>query len=77
MTNGSIILRKDDSLFSPVSVLHYEFYDDPEIIVNSLTGNPGIQCIVGMNFIPFGQSQQPALTDYADSVDTLQFLLQV
>jgi hypothetical protein len=33
-----------------------------------------IQCIVGNDFIPFGNSQCPALSDYADNVNTLEFL---
>lgn len=40
-----------------------------------------IQCIVNQkinpNFIPFGQTQQPSLSDYADGVDTLQFLIEL
>ena len=34
-----------------------------------------LQCIVGKDFIPFGQiSVSLLLHDYADGVDTLQFL---
>jgi hypothetical protein len=37
-----------------------------------------IQCIVSKglieNSVPFGQTQKPALWDYADNVDTIQFL---
>ncbi len=33
-----------------------------------------IQCIVSQGLIPFGQAQHPGLSDYADGVDTLQFL---
>lgn len=34
-----------------------------------------IQCIVGKNHIPFGQSQSPTLNDWADNVNTFEFLL--
>jgi len=34
-----------------------------------------IQCIAGHGAVPFGQAQQPGLADYADGVDTLEFLL--
>jgi hypothetical protein len=42
-------------------------------------GDPGIgapQNVASQNFapLPFGQAQRPSLTDYADGVDTLQFL---
>ena len=33
-----------------------------------------IQCIVGHEYITFGQSQRPAINDYADGVDTMEFL---
>ena len=40
-----------------------------------------IQCVVSNNLIPnsipFGQTQQPKLWDYADNVDTLQFLISL
>jgi hypothetical protein len=42
-----------------------------------LSAEKDIQCITGKNDIPFGQAQQPCLTDYADGVDTLQFLLSL
>jgi hypothetical protein len=34
-----------------------------------------IQCVVSRTDIPFGRAQYPALTDYADGVDTMRFLL--
>jgi hypothetical protein len=74
MNNGSIILTENSSLFSPVSQVHYEFYDDKNLVFNSLKNNQDVQCIVGHQFVPFGKAQQPALSDYADGVDTLQFL---
>jgi len=35
-----------------------------------------IQCITGHNFVPFGKAQGPALWDYADGIDTIEFLLK-
>lgn len=74
MTNGSILLEETPSLFSPISVLHYEYYRQEAAILPSLTGNTDIQCIVGQGHTPFGKAQRPGLDDYADGVDTLQFL---
>jgi hypothetical protein len=125
MSGESILLTEDNSPFSPISVLHYVYYQ-PGVPVAALTGeHPDIQCVVGnaqyfpnqnqanqpspnQNFglntverfdkasslalprsypsfhsgtfgtfassVPFGQAQRPGLTDYADGVDTLQFL---
>jgi hypothetical protein len=76
MTNDCVLLLKNDSPFSPISVLHYAFYtgDSPRIPF----GSPeDLQCVVGRNFLPFGQSQRPKLDDYADGRDTLLFLRQL
>jgi hypothetical protein len=73
MTNDTILLIEEKSLFSPISVLHYSFYEpgkplpEPEAAAD-------IQCIEGQTGVPFGTSQQPSLQDYADGADTLQFL---
>lgn len=77
MTNGAIILHEAGPLFSAISQLHYSFYKNEEEVAGSLKGNEDVQCLVGKNYLPFGQSQQPSLTDYADGVDTLQFLLNL
>ena len=60
--------------FSAVGVLHYRYYDSIETIQNELNSSEDIQCIVGHNNVPFGNSQKPNLADYADGVDTMQFL---
>ncbi|KAI9434908.1 acyl-CoA reductase [Russula earlei] len=74
MTNGSIILTENESLFSPVSQVNYTSYTNKEAITTLLAGNEDVQCIVGHGFLPFGKAQQPSLTDYADGVDTMAFL---
>ncbi len=77
MTNGTILLRKNTSLFSPISQLHYEFYAPSVDPYRQLSAHPDIQCVVGRSALPFGQAQRPALSDYADKADTLQFLLDL
>lgn len=74
MTDETTLLVENEQLFSPISQLNYSFYDDEEEVIKNLKGNNDIQCIVGRD-IPFGQSQIPGLMDYADGVDTMQFLL--
>ncbi len=74
MTNGSILLIEDKSLFSPISQLNYEFYTSEEEVVNSLKDNPELQCITGNNHISLGTAQCPSVNDYADGVDTMSFL---
>lgn len=77
MTNGAILLVENESLFSAISQLHYEYYDGPAAqIAHSLQHNPDIQCVVGEGLLPFGQAQQPGLADFADGIDTMKFLLE-
>jgi hypothetical protein len=77
MTNDSVVLAENESIFSPVSQVNYEYYDSKALLKESLKGNNDIQCIVGKGFIEFGKAQQPSLTDYADGVDTMAFLMNI
>lgn len=75
MTNGTTLLTENEAIFSPPAHIYFSYYQDKEALKNQLAGNPDIQCIVGTGFMPFGKAQQPSITDYADGVDTMQFLL--
>ncbi len=77
MTNESIILYEEENIFSPVSQLNYSFYNDKIALLNDLKKNENIQCIVGEKSISFGTAQKPGLFDYADGIDTMEFLLGV
>ncbi len=75
---GFILLREEaNKLSSPVSVLFYEYFrseDELKKVIEKLKDK--IQCITGRNHLSFGTSQSPALWDYADGIDTLEFLLK-
>jgi hypothetical protein len=73
MSNDSIVLIENESPFSPISQLHYQFYTN-QADVKKKVDETKIQCIVGKGFTPFGMAQQPSLTDFPDGVDTLDFL---
>ncbi|MEO5682513.1 MAG: acyl-CoA reductase [Chitinophagaceae bacterium] len=76
MTNGAILLVENEALFSAISQLHYEFYTGtPDGILTTLQNNPDVQCVVGKGLVDFGQAQNPSLTDFADGLDTMRFLL--
>ena len=77
MTNESIILLESTSAFSPISQLNYEFYADKNSVAEKLKSSDELQCIVGHNYTPFGQAQTPSLTDYADGINTLNFLINL
>jgi hypothetical protein len=75
MTNGSLLLIEDPSVFSPISQLNYEFYSSDEQLKEMLKKNATeIQCIAGQGGLPFGTTQRPAVTDYADGINTIEFL---
>lgn len=77
MSNGSLLFQENKGLFSPISLLHYEYYTDVAAVEKTLIHNTDIQCIIGRKYIPFGKAQKPALDDYADKADTLKFLLNL
>lgn len=79
LENGFLMLKEDTSYASPIASLFYEYYDSSDILKDRLSSDKEqIQCIVANNFIPsevkFGQTQCPGLEDYADGIDTLEFL---
>ena len=77
MANESIILSENENIFSPVSVLHYSFYKDEKSILGQLKNDENVQCVVGKDRITFGEAQKPDLFDYADRIDTMEFLLSL
>ena len=68
------MLVEDVSVFSPISQLNFEYYEDKEELISSLKIRTDLQCIIGNGFLDFGSAQSPSVTDYADGVDTLKFL---
>ncbi len=75
MTNSSTLLIQNNDIFSAISLVNYSYYTDPGEVNEMLARNEDIQCIAGHTKVPFGQAQRPGLLDYADAVDTMQFLL--
>ena len=80
--NGFLMLKEDRRLSSPIATLFYEYYDNvSELKIKLKAISSEIQCIVANGFnskeIKFGSTQSPALKDYADGVDTVDFLLKI
>lgn len=74
MSSGTQLLVEEPAIFSPISQLNYAFYDNADQLAEELRTNEELQCITGKGFLPFGQAQRPSITDYADGMDTMQFL---
>ena len=82
LENGFLMLKEDKSFSSPIATLFYERYESLESLKNKLLEkSEQIQCSVSNDFskdeIKFGETQKPALNDYADGIDTISFLLKI
>jgi hypothetical protein len=81
--NGFLLIRQDRSLISPISVIHYESYKSIGEVKQSLElAEDQVQCVISCsqeleNAILPGRSQHPDLWDYADGVDTMDFLVKL
>ena len=79
--NGFLLLQENENIASPIGVVYYEFYSELIDIETKLKlESENIQCIVGSKFanaVDFGKAQEPQLWDYADNVDTMQFLTKL
>lgn len=78
--NNFVMLKEDEKLFSPLSVIHFSRYSSLDDVKNFIQENEeDIQCVVGkddlgIETVYFGEAQNPGLDTYADNVDTMQFL---
>lgn len=82
LDNGFLMVKRDERLTSPLSVVFYDTYSslsDAQEQLQSLTDQ--LQCIVTNapvdvpnQVVGFGRSQHPNLWDYADGIDTMDFL---
>ncbi|MES2266319.1 MAG: acyl-CoA reductase [Bacteroidota bacterium] len=85
LDNGFLLLKQDIRLTSPLACLYYDTYTDMEAAQQQLQEQAqSLQCIVtnadiktDNQVVTFGQSQRPQLWDYADGVDTMEFLSQL
>ena len=76
--NGFLLMKEDKSLHSPVAMLYYEYYKDIYTVKKYIRENSDqLQCVVSTKEMPFGSTQKPNLWDYADSVDTIEFLRKI
>lgn len=78
--NNFVMLKEDEKLFSPLSVINFSRYKTVEDAKQFVQDNKDeIQTVVaklelGLESIGFGETQNPSLDTYADNVDTMAFL---
>lgn len=78
--NGFMLFQEKDGLQAPIATLNYHYYDSENEVLQYLqTHEKDIQCVVSNmdiieNRVGLGTSQSPSLSDYADNINTMQFL---
>ena len=82
LENGFLMIKEDESYSSPIATIFYEYYDNEiDLKIKLHQDKDKIQCIVARDFleneIAFGETQNPQLWDYADGVNTLEFLSKI
>ncbi|WP_298883851.1 acyl-CoA reductase [uncultured Polaribacter sp.] len=82
LENGFLMIKEDESYSSPIASVFYEYYDNEiDLKIKLHQDREKIQCIVAKDFIEnevaFGQTQHPKLNDFADGVNTLEFLSKI
>lgn len=83
LDSGFLILRKSTELVSPIATLFYETYQNQQELKEKLQAQrEKLQVIVSAKgwfegSVPFGEAQFPKVNDYADDIDTLEFLTRI
>jgi len=80
MSNGHLLMVENPAPFAPISVVHYAYYTHRQELIDRLQQDDQIQCITlkegsgAGKCYAFGANQNPSLNDYADGIDTMDFL---
>ncbi|SDW87889.1 Acyl-CoA reductase (LuxC) [Lutibacter oricola] len=80
--NGFVMLKEDKNYASPIATLFYEHYENFDTLLEKLKQeSEQIQCVACnenvVDFVKLGKTQHPKLWNYADNVDTIEFLLEI
>jgi hypothetical protein len=80
---GFFMLKQSEEISSPIGVIFYEYFSELRILAPKISAwSSQIQCVVSkqntdINSIAFGISQMPRLSDYADNIDVINFLIHL
>lgn len=83
LDNGFVLMTENPGIASPPAVIYYEYYSNRDELLNQLIqSKEEMQVAVSNKILPFsfslpGFAQFPGLSDYADGVDTMEFLLSL
>jgi len=75
LDNGFLILLESTALHPPLAMLHYHHYTDRSEAIEYINQHRDkIQCVSGTVEVPFGTTQQPRIDDFADGINTMEWL---
>ncbi len=78
LDNNFLMVTESAKVHSPAGLIYYETYAHDEALQHWLKEHEEeIQCVTGKNFTPFGYSQKPVISEFADHINTLDFLLSL
>jgi hypothetical protein len=81
---GYVLFKEAEGIFSQIATLTYSFYKSENDLVQIFTEKSNqLQCVVSANNSSYykteriGESQRPNISDFADGVDTMEFLVRL
>jgi len=79
LDSGFVLMQQNQNLVSPIGIIYYDFYNKYEEVLKEIELlKDKIQCVVSNENIPgkikFGKAQMPDINDFADNIDTMEFL---
>jgi hypothetical protein len=84
LANDCLMIVEHESMLSRISSVHFEYYHSLEELKKVLTlEKDDIQCIAtkmdlaDTKTVGLGQTQSPELSDYADAIDSMAFLINL
>ena len=75
LDNNFVLFKESNILHAPIGMINYHYYANSTDIAEDLAKHQEeIQCIVGENHKIFGSTQEPQIDDYADNLNTMDWL---
>ncbi|GIV26575.1 MAG: acyl-CoA reductase [Bacteroidia bacterium] len=78
LENNFLIIKESEQLHAPVANLFYQYYSDISEVNSYISQHQNdIQTIIGKKYTPLGNAQFPSLSDFADGINTIEFLMEL
>ena len=75
LDNNFVLFKESNILHAPIGMINYHYYANSTDIAEYLAKHQEeIQCIVGENHKIFGSTQEPKIDEYADNINTMDWL---